>query len=362
MRMTILFALLGATLCVSCASCRSGANGQAPGGGGDPSSEAGTAGTASAVPLPGGSGGIGFDDLGFAAGIRKVLAPAGATGDLDLVDPDTFTITAIAGFSTSQGTFQGGHGNGTTSADEGRGLLFAIDRTSLLLDVVDPAAKKIVASAKLGGSPDYVRWVDATGEVWVTEPDSERIEVFTVPSGPSPTPVSVATIGIKGGPESLVIDSTRKRAFTHLWSGSTVAIDVGARTPIATWPNGCSGSRGIALDSKRGFLFAGCAEGKAVVLDIDHGGKQLGSASSGNGVDVIGYSPTLAHLYLPGATSATMAFIGVSAVGQLSVLGTVPTAQGAHCVTADDRGHAWVCDVNRGQLLVFKDSYPPSGN
>jgi hypothetical protein len=44
------------------------------------------------------------------------------------------------------------------------------------------------------------------------------------------------------------------------------------------------------------------------------------------------------------------------------VLGTVPTASGAHCVTADDRGNAWVCDPDRGQLIVFKDAYPTSGN
>jgi len=31
-------------------------------------------------------------------------------------------------------------------------------------------------------------------------------------------------------------------------------------------------------------------------------------------------------------------------------------------VTADDRANAWVCDPDRGQLLVFKDSYGPGGS
>ena len=39
---------------------------------------------------------------------------------------------------------------------------------------------------------------------------------------------------------------------------------------------------------------------------------------------MIDYNPTLAHLYLPGATSATMAIVGVSATGALSLLGTAP--------------------------------------
>jgi hypothetical protein len=312
------------------------------------------------VRLSSGSNGIGFDDLVFARGMRKVLAPAAATGNLDLIDPDTRAVVAIGGFSSSTGAYKGGHGEGTTSADEGRGLLFATDRTTGLLHVLDPMAKAIIASTKLGDGPDYVRWVDAASELWVTEPDAKVIEVFTLPPGPKPVPVHVMNIRVDGGPESLVIDSGRTRAYTHLWSGSTAAIDVASHQVVATWSNGCRRSRGIALDSQRGFLFAACAEGTLVVLDVDHKGKQLGSASSGSGVDVIAYSPSLAHVYFPGAGSATMAIVGVATSGQPTVLGTVPTASGAHCVTADDRGNAWVCDPEHGQLLVFKDAYPPS--
>ncbi len=308
------------------------------------------------VALPGGEGGIGFDDLGYASGLRKVLAPAAGTGKLDLIDPDTLAVTSIGGFSASP--FQGGHDTGTTSADEGRGLLFATDRTTRLLAVVDPSAKAIVSSAKLAGSPDYVRWVEATGELWVTEPDSQAIEVFSLGAGPTPTPVHLTDIRVPGGPESLVIDAARKKAFAHLWKGSTVAIDLPSHAVVATWPNGCGGSRGIAIDSRRGLLFAGCSEGKLSVLDIDHGGKQLGAVSSGSGVDIIAYSPTLAHAYLPGAKSATMAVVGIGGGGVPTVLGTVPTARGAHCVAADDRGHAYVCDPDHGRLLVFADAYP----
>ena len=80
---------------------------------------------------------------------------------------------------------------------------------------------------------------------------------------------------------------------------------------------------------------------------------------SGNGVDIIAYDATRAHLYLPGDESATMAIIGVSPKGALSLLGTVPTVKDAHCVTSDDRGNAYVCDPKNGQLLVIRDPYPP---
>src|SRR5260221_14735069 len=87
------------------------------------------------VPLLGGSGGIGFDDLGYSAELGQVLVPAGRTGNLDLVDPKTLAITTTGGFS-AQANYGGGHGEGTTSADAGRGLLFATDRSKMQLDVV----------------------------------------------------------------------------------------------------------------------------------------------------------------------------------------------------------------------------------
>jgi hypothetical protein len=305
------------------------------------------------VALPGGPRSIGFDDLTFAPAFHRVLAPAGRTGKLDLVDPATHAVEPVEGFATSiLGPF--GHEQGTTSADEGGGFIYAIDRSTKLVETVDPAARKIVAKAQLAGSPDYVRWVAPARQVWVTEPDDDRIEVFSL-EGTPPTPKHSAFIKVDGGPESLVIDVKNQRAFTHLWKASTLAIDVRSRAIVATWANGCDGSRGIALDEARGLVFAGCSEGKAVVLDVAHEGKQLSRASTGKGVDVIAYSQSLRHLYVPGASSATLTVLAVGDDGQLGAIATIPSAGGAHCVTADDQGGVWVCDPEHGQLLFWKD-------
>src|SRR3954464_11412252 len=80
-------------------------------------------GTVKALPvsLPGGEGGIGFDDLCFGTAIGKLLIPAGRTGNLDLIDPGSRQIFPIGGFR-SQGSFVQGHGEGRSSADYGRGL------------------------------------------------------------------------------------------------------------------------------------------------------------------------------------------------------------------------------------------------
>ena len=298
--------------------------------------------------------GIGFDDLRYSPSLHRVLVPAGRTGTIVLIDPATHRTPAIGGLSVET-DFGGGHGEGTTSVDEGEGALFAIDRTSRQVVLIDPAARRVTARAPLAASPDYVRYVAATRELWVTEPDSERIEIFRI-SAKRDALTHVAEIVVKGGPESLVIDSQGGRAYTHLWSGTSIAIDLRSRTIAGRWPNGCDGSRGIAYDPRSHFLFAGCAEGKAVVLDAAHDGKVLAAASAGGGVDIIDYDPVRRHLYLPGARSATMTIFAVGVTGSLTSLGTLPTVRGAHCVTTDGKD-AYVCDPDGGRILVVRDTF-----
>ena len=308
-----------------------------------------------AIAMPGGAVGIGFDDLGFSHTLG-LLVPAGRTGKLDLVDPATGTVVSIAGFSTKKG-FEGGHDDGITSVAEGAGLLFVTDRTSLRLSIVDPGKKSIVGQFALRASPDYVRWLEATQELWVTEPDSEQVEIFQFEAGPPPHVRSVGRIAVPEGPESLVLDAKRRRAYTHFDSGKTAAIDLRTRTIVATWSSGCKEPTGVALDSERGFLFVACEEGGVRVLDVATG-KNLGSIDLGGGIDIISYSPDLGHLYVPSSETATLAAVGVSAQGDLSLLGTVPGTKDSHCVAAG--GKVYFADPEHGRLLVFADPYPAS--
>lgn len=312
------------------------------------------------IQMPEGSDGIGFDDINFSPTLKALIVPSGRTGKLNLIDPLTHRITSIEGFGAGKGK-QGGDREGTTSADEGCGVIFASDRSDNTLHVVDPVSKKIVDFIALNGGPDYVRFVSAVNEVWVTEPHNQQIEVFSFSkTGAAPRLTHSLFISVPGGPESLVIDPTRQRAYTHLWSGITVAIDLKTHTIMARWSNGCEGSRGIALDEKKGFLFVGCKEGKAVVTDLAGGGKELSGLITDPGVDIISYNPALSHLYIPAADAATLSILGVSGTGKLSMLGKFKTAAHATCAAADDQDNIWVCDPDHGRLLLFKDPFPPS--
>ncbi|MGE5277391.1 MAG: YncE family protein [Acidobacteriota bacterium] len=304
------------------------------------------------VPIPGGQKGIGFDDLGFSPSLRRILVPAGRTGALVLLDPVSRSLEVIAGF-TARKDFRGGHGEGITSVTEGEGLLFVTDRDTKQLAAVDPATRRVLSRTPLASSPDYVRFVAATREIWVTEPDADRIEIFRLRE-PGDAPVFAGFIAVEGGPESLVVDAGRGVAYTNLWSGATLAIGTKSRATVSRWQNGCRGSRGLALDAKRGFVFVGCAEGRAVSLEAGSG-RQLDRLDAGEGVDIIDFDPGLSHLYLPGGKSATMAILEVSPHGKLGLLRTVATAPGGHCVVSDGAGHVFVCDPAKGRLLAFGD-------
>jgi hypothetical protein len=359
----------GAACVVGCSTTSQGTPSQADSGGLDsatpyPDSAVADSALPDAAPavtpvaLPDGVPGIGFDDLRYAPVLKMVLAPGGRSGNLDLVDPDTLAVTAVGGFSVSTTFTAGSHVSGVTSADEGGGRLFAIDHESQSVRVIDPTTKAMVSTTMLAGAPDYVRWVESSSEIWVTEPGT-GMEVLTVPSVGAP--MHAVTISISGGPEAIVVDNTRHRVYTNSFVGLTYAIDIAQRAVVATWTNGCSPlSLGIALDEARGFVFVACAAGSVAVLDAADSGAKLGQVAQGSDLDIISYSARLHHLYVPGGTSGDLGIVGISAAGLPTLLGTVPTAQGSKEVTSDDKGNAWVADPAGGRILKVPDTYTPT--
>jgi YVTN family beta-propeller protein len=276
---------------------------------------------------------------------------------LNLIDPDTLGVTSIDGFSATS-SYSGGHDDGPTSVDEGAGKLYVTDRTSGKLLAIDPSARSITSSVPLGARPDYLRFVAATNELWVTEPGAQQLEIFKI--GADGIPVHDALIALSNGPESLVIDNQRGRAYTHRWQKTTVAIDVTTRTIVGEWANACASSRGIALDETHGWLFSGCSEGTAAVLDIAGDGRIVSTIERGSGFDVIGYSPNLGHLYLAGSSCSCLIVLSVGAGGSLSFSSRSEAPSSTHCAAADDVGHAWVCDPDGGQLFRVDDTSPRS--
>ncbi|MGH8182225.1 MAG: YncE family protein, partial [Rhodanobacteraceae bacterium] len=220
---------------------------------------------------------------------------------------------------------------------------------------IDPRTRKAIGRTPLASGPDYVRYVARTHEIWVTEPGKQQIQVFKLSVAPKPTLTPETAIHIAGGPESLEVDNARNRAYSNLWKGKTVAMELTSHKVLAEWPNTCKGSHGIAIDAAHDHVFVACGGGKVVTLAPDEGGKVIASARAGAGIDIISYSPRLHHLYVPSARAATLTIFDVTAAGALEPVALYKTAEHAHCVSDDDAGHVFVCDPHAGTLLQVDD-------
>ena len=239
-----------------------------------------TVSSAETVTLPDTKHPISLDDMVYSPALRQFIVPGGPSGDIFLVAPHSRQVTVIPHVSDGQG-------QGITSATDALGYIFAGDRSSNAIAIVDPHAKRVVARQKLASKPDKVRYVNALRELWVTEPDAGQIQIFQVHTDDTPHLEPGDTIRTPGGPESLVINDRSRVAYTNLLSDKTLAIGLVGHRVVSRWPNTCKASRGLAFAPRMGLLFVGCKEGKAVSMDPADNGTVLSSAATAEGVDNI---------------------------------------------------------------------------
>jgi DNA-binding beta-propeller fold protein YncE len=299
--------------------------------------------TATVVELPGAAAEIDFDDIAYSAELQRVLVPARDSG-VYLVEPDTAEATRVEGPSS------------VDSVDAGEGVLFVLDRSEKQISVVDPQDGSVMATVETNGAPDYVRYVEATGELWVSAPGASPpgIEVFALGADGTSAPRRVAFIEVPDGPEGLVISDSRREAYAHA-GDDLVVVDVQSRRVSQRWPTGCDGTHGFPrVAEQSGVALASCAEGGEVrLLGLDDG-RQLSRHSVGGEESLPGYSASTGHFYVrsdPGTTLATLALDGE----RLSVVREVTVPATGHCLVADDVGHYWTCDANAGRILRFDD-------
>ena len=307
--------------------------------------------SAAAIAIPGGEHGIGFDDMVYSPELRRFIIPAGQTGNLVLISPGSGALTVIAHVSDTTGA--AGHGKGITSAAVGLGYIFAGNRSAQEIAIIDPRTNHVVARQPLAAAPDYVRYVNAQRELWVTEPGAEQIQVFQVHADDTPRLEPGDTIHVPGGPESLVIDDRRGVAYTNLWSNETLSIGLVGHRIVSHWPNTCTAARGLAMAPRTGLLFVGCKEGKVISMDPSDNGTILSTATAGNGVDIIAFDTSTNRLYVPGAHSGTLTVLSVAPSGRLKPQASYRTAVNAHCIVSDGNGTVYVCDPHQGRLLVI---------
>jgi hypothetical protein len=211
-------------------------------------------------------------------------------------------------------------------------------------------------SAGPAAAPDAVVYVAATKELWITTgappigvaSADKAIQVFDV-SEPRHFKLKLK-IPLDGSAEGYAVDNQRGLFYTNIEeTGKTVAIDVRSHKVIAEWKVH-DDLQGLALDSRRGFLFVACGD-HVVSVDVSHGGRLIDSLVTGPGLDNIDFSSEQKLLYAAASVTATLSIIEVGDDGKFRLKALVPTVKGARGVLAGKGETAYLIDPAEGRIL-----------
>ena len=252
---------------------------------------------------------------------------------------------------------------GPSSVSVGEGVVYIGSRADSRICVIDGHSLKIgqcmafaPAAAGIAAAPDGLMYIAPTHELWVTTgappigvPAADpAIQILaTTPSGALK---HAGKIPLPASAEGYAVDALHGHFYTNLEeTGQTVAIDVRSHKVVSTW-NSCAHPSGVAVDSKREFVFVACVD-RVLVLDGGHGGRKLGSITIGEGLDNIDYSEEVGLLYAAAAEAARLTIARVDDHGMPSLVGMVPTTRAARSVVAGAGGRAYLIDPIGGGIL-----------
>lgn len=309
------------------------------------------------ISLPGANGVIVLDHLACDRARGKLWVPASNTGNVDVIDESTDAVSQISGFKTGEVELEGHKVRlGPTAVSIGDGVAYIGNRGDSTLSIVDSqtlergeSLQMTPPSPETGGSPHGVVYVATSRELWVTTGPGKSIEVFDA-SEPRHLKWKLR-IPLDGSTEGFAVDNQRGRFYTNIDDmGKTVAIDVPSHKVVSKWDVGSSDLQGLALDTKRGFLFVACQD-HVVSLDIRHGGKVTDSVTTGGGLDDIDFSAEQKVLYAAASVTATLTIAEVSDDGKFHVKALIPTATEARGVIAAKGKTAYLIDPAEGRIL-----------
>jgi hypothetical protein len=319
--------------------------------------------TVKPIALPGANGLVMLDYFAYDNSSRRLWVPAANTGSVDVIDTTNDQVQRVDGFPVTQVQFKGKlRAMGTSSVAIGDGAVYVGSRADSRICIIDARTLKTgkciafaAPWAGLAAAPDGLIYIAATHELWATSgappvgvaAADRSIKIFSasatdlVPSGKIPLPASA---------EGYAVDNVHGRFYTNLEEiGKTVAIDVRKRAVVSTWRS-CEDPSGVAVDSKRGFVFVACGD-HVIVIDTVHEGRVVGSIATGAGVDNIDYVEGAALLYVAAAEAEQLTIAHVDDQGKPGSIAVIPTTKGARSVVAGADGVAYLIDPYGGNIL-----------
>ena len=314
-----------------------------------------------AFALPGTTGPVSLDYIAYEPSRNRVWVPVGDTGSVDVFDIASGTFTRVDGFKTAPREIRGKKRMlGPSAVAIGDGFAYVGDRASNEVCPIDLVTLRLGRCLRLTSPTDGVAFVASAREVWVTTPRDHSIAVLDA-SKPG-TLAPKASVRFDGSPEGFAVDEARGVFFTNLEDeNKTVLVDIGTHKPIASFGLDCGpdGPRGVAVDSRRDFVFVACTD-HVTILDAGRGRAKLGTIDTGAGVDNIDWLKDKELLYVGAAKAAKLTVAHIDDKGQATLVTTAASVEGARNAVADANGNAYMAEPGGARILSFARSNPAS--
>jgi DNA-binding beta-propeller fold protein YncE len=214
------------------------------------------------------------------------------------------------------------------------------------VNAFDLKTLKLTTTIKTGANPDSIVYDPFSKHVFAINHSGSDITVIDPAALPK-----TATIPVPGKLETGVADGAGRVFVCVEDTNEVVQIDGKANKLLARWPlESGKGPTGMAIDTQRMRLFAGCTNGTMVILDAKSG-KILGTTAIGKGVDGVAYDPALGFAVSANGKDGTLSVVKEIATGKFETIQTVKTFSGAKTITVDLKMHQFLlpCDVPNGK-------------
>jgi YVTN family beta-propeller protein len=220
--------------------------------------------------------------------------------------------------------------------------------------VVDLTTLKATGTVAAGENPDAILYEPGSKRVFafngrsknVTVIDAESLKVLT-------------TIPVSGKPEFAAYDG-HKHVFVNMEDKGTVAvIDAKGMKVTGEWSMApCERPTGLAIDRKKGRLFAGCSGNKVMAVMDAKKGKLLASVPIGAGCDGTAFDPAAGLAFAANGRDGTVTVVGETAPGKFEALETVATQVSGRTIALDEKTHQLVIPAAKVQTPAAPGQRP----
>ena len=249
------------------------------------------------------------------------------------------------------GTIGNLHGVHGVALDDAGKYGYITDRgTTSAVVVFDRGTLTPVATIPVGDGADGILFEPVTKTVWAFSGKAQSATVID-----TATLKAVGTVALGGKPETPVVDG-KGLIYDNIEDKSQVVrIDAKTKTITATWPAGCEGPSGLAMDVTGGKLFPVCDKTMSVI-DVKTG-KVLATPAIGDGPDAAGFSAKHKLAFASCGEGVVSVVDGAS----LKTVQTVTTEKRARTMTYDpvaDRIYTVTADFGAAPAATAENPRP----